>query len=186
MTYDDLRVIGGNPGNANQDGMDWLGGGDSVVRNAFIRSSDDDFAMEGNWDGYKDEDMLRPGHDVANILIMNSVLSTSISNIVRAGWPRKIFNSRNFTLRDSDILHGGIGACGQTFGLLGFWGAQEAKGGPLAVYFRKSFPGQLVLAGATGAETARVAWVQFSQHLGAGPAAAGRFHNDRRRSGRDL
>jgi hypothetical protein len=128
FTYDDLRVIGGNPGNANQDGMDWLGGGDSVVRNAFIRSSDDDFAMEGNWDGYKDEDMLRPGHDVANILIMNSVLSTSISNIVRAGWPRKIFNSRNFTLRDSDILHGGIGACGQTFGLLGFWGAQEAKG----------------------------------------------------------
>ena len=27
--YDDLRVIGGNPGNANQDGMDWLGGGDA-------------------------------------------------------------------------------------------------------------------------------------------------------------
>ena len=60
--------------------------------------------------------------------IENSVLSTSISNIVRAGWPRKIFNSRNFTLRDSDILHGGIGACGQTFGLLGFWGANGAKG----------------------------------------------------------
>ena len=63
-----------------------------------------------------------------NILIENSVLSTSISNIVRAGWPRKTFNSRNFTLRDSDILHGGIGACGQSFGLLGFWGANGAKG----------------------------------------------------------
>ncbi len=36
FTYDDLRVIGGNPGNANQDGMDWLGGGDTVVRNAFL------------------------------------------------------------------------------------------------------------------------------------------------------
>jgi hypothetical protein len=47
---------------------------------------------------------------------------------VRAGWPTKTFNSRNFTLRDSDILHGGIGACGQTFGLLGFWGANGAKG----------------------------------------------------------
>ena len=58
----------------------------------------------------------------------HSELSTSISNIVRAGWPRKTFNSRNFTLRDSDILHGGIGACGQTFGLLGFWGANGAKG----------------------------------------------------------
>ncbi len=128
FTYDDLRVIGGNPGNANQDGMDWLGGGDTLVRNAFLRASDDVFAMQGNWDGYTDEDILRPGHDVQNIVIENSELSTSISNIVRSGWPRKSFNSRNFTLRDSDILHGGIGACGQTFGLLGFWGANGAKG----------------------------------------------------------
>jgi hypothetical protein len=84
--------------------------------------------MQGAWDGYKDEDLVRPGHDVQNILIEHSVLSTSISNIVRAGWPRKVYNSRNFTLRDSDILHGGIGACGQSFGVLGFWGAQGAKG----------------------------------------------------------
>ena len=126
--YSDLRVIGGNPGNANQDGMDWLGGGDAIVRDAFIRASDDVLAMQGNWDGYKDEDLLRPGHDVQNILVERSELSTSISNIVRSGWPRKTFNSRNFTLRDSDILHGGMGACGQTFGLLGFWGANGAKG----------------------------------------------------------
>jgi len=128
FTFDDLRVIGGNPGNANQDGMDWLGGGDSIVRNTFIRASDDDFAMQGNWDGYTDEEILRPGRDVQNILIEHSVLSTSISNILRSGWPRKTFNSRNVTLRDSDILHAGIGACGQTFGVLGFWGAQGAKG----------------------------------------------------------
>ncbi len=128
VTFDDLRVIGGNPGNANQDGMDWLGGGDTIVRDAFIRASDDDLAMEGNWDGYLDEDMLRPGKDVQNILVEHSELSTSISNIVRSAWPRKTFNSRSFTLRDSDILHGGIGACGQTFGLLGMWGADGAKG----------------------------------------------------------
>jgi hypothetical protein len=128
FTFDDLRVIGGNPGNANQDGMDWLGGGDTIVRDAFIRASDDDLAMEGNWDGYTDEEILRPGKDVENILVEHSELSTSISNIVRSTWPRKTFNSRNFTLRDSDILHGGIGACGQTFGLLGMWGADSAKG----------------------------------------------------------
>jgi hypothetical protein len=128
FTFDDLRVIGGNTGNANQDGMDWLGGGDSIVRDAFLRTSDDVFAMQGNWDGYTDEQIRRPGHDVQNILIEHSELSTSISNIVRAGWPRKTYNSRNFTLRDSDILHGGIGACGQTFALLGFWGADGAKG----------------------------------------------------------
>ncbi len=133
--YDDLRVIGGNPLNANQDGMDWLGGGDTVVRNAFLRASDDDLAMEGNWDGYTEADMLRPGSDVNNILVENSELSTSISNVVRIGWPEKIFNSRNFTLRDSDILHAGIGACGQTFGLLGFWGANSASGDHSGVTF---------------------------------------------------
>jgi len=128
FVFDDLRVIGGNPGNANQDGMDWLGGGDTIVRNAFLRTSDDVFAMQGNWDGYTQADLVRPGHDVQNILIEHSELSTSISNIVRAAWPQKKFNSRNFTLRDSDILHGGIGACGQTFGLLGMWGAKDAGG----------------------------------------------------------
>ena len=139
LNFEDLRVIGGNPGNANQDGMDWLGGGDSVIRDAFLRTSDDVFAMQGNWDGYTDEEMLRPGNDVQNILIENSVVSTSISNIVRAGWPRKTFNSRNFTLADSDILHGGIGACGQTFGLLGFWGANKAKGAHTNYTFENLF-----------------------------------------------
>jgi hypothetical protein len=128
FTYDDLRVIGGNPGNANQDGMDWLGTSNGVVRNSFFRASDDVIALIGNWDGYTEADMLRPGVHVHDILIENSELSTSVSNVVRAGWPQKIFNSRNFTLRNSDILHAGIGACVQTFGLIGFWGANGAKG----------------------------------------------------------
>jgi len=139
FVYDDLRVVGGNPGNANQDGMDWLGSGDTQVRNAFIRSSDDVFAMQGNWDGYTDADMVRPGHDVQNILIEHSELSTSISNIVRSGWPQKKFNSHNFTLRDSDVLHGGIGACGQTFGLLGMWGAKDASGDHSGYKFENIF-----------------------------------------------
>jgi len=137
--FDDLRVIGGNPGNANQDGMDWLGGGDTIVNDSFLRSSDDVFAMQGNWDGYTQADLTRPGHDVQNILIEHSVLSTSISNIVRAGWPQKVYNSRNFTLLDSDILHGGIGACGQTFALLGFWGANSASGDHSGFLFENLF-----------------------------------------------
>ncbi|MGD0155634.1 MAG: PA14 domain-containing protein [Terracidiphilus sp.] len=133
--FNDLRVVGGNPANANQDGMDWLGGGDTVVDNSFFRSSDDDLAMEGNWDGYTQADLVRPGADVNDILVKNSEFSTSISNVVRMGWPQKIFNSRNFTLRDSDILHAGIGSCGQTFGLLGFWGANGAGGDHSGVTF---------------------------------------------------
>ena len=69
FTFDDLRVIGGNPGNANQDGMDWLGGGNTIIRDTFIRASDDVFALQGNWDGYTDEEILLPGHDVQDILV---------------------------------------------------------------------------------------------------------------------
>jgi hypothetical protein len=133
--FDDLRVIGGDQGNANQDGMDWLGGGDTVVNHSFFRASDDDLAALGNWDGYTETAMVTPGADVDNILVENSEFSTSISNVVRLGWPQKIYNLRNFTLRDSDILHGGIGACGQTFGLLGFWGANGASGDHSGVTF---------------------------------------------------
>lgn len=139
FVFDDIRVIGGNPGNSNQDGMDWLGGGDAVVRNSFLRASDDVFAMQGNWDGYEQADIQRPGHDVQNILIEDSQLSTSISNIVRAGWPQKSFNTRNFTLRDSDVLHAGIGACGQRYALLGFWGADGARGSHTNYTFQNIF-----------------------------------------------
>jgi hypothetical protein len=65
---------------------------------------------------------------VENILIEHSELSTSISNIVRAGWPQKIYNSKSFVLRDSDVLHAGIGSCGQDFSLFSFWGAENARG----------------------------------------------------------
>jgi hypothetical protein len=133
--FDDLREIAGVAGNANQDGMDWLGGGDTVVNHSFFRSSDDNLAALGNWDGYTNAAMVTPGADVSNILVENSEFSTSISNVVRLGWPQKTYNLRNFTLRDSDILHGGIGSCGQTFGLLGFWGANGASGDHSGVTF---------------------------------------------------
>ncbi|MGO9323982.1 MAG: PA14 domain-containing protein [Terracidiphilus sp.] len=132
---DDLRVIGGDTGNANQDGMDWLGGGDSVVNHSFFRASDDDLAALGNWDGYTEAALTAPGADVSNILVENTEFSTSISNVVRLGWPQKTYNLHNFTLRDSDILHAGIGSCGQTFGLLGFWGANGASGDHSGVTF---------------------------------------------------
>jgi len=128
LVYDDLRDIAGTPGNANQDGMDWIGSTDGLVRNSFFRASDDVIALMGNWDGYTDADMVRPGKSVHDIVVENSELSTSISNVVRAGWPKKIFNSWNFTLKNSDVLHAGIGACGQTFGLIGFWGAHGSRG----------------------------------------------------------
>ena len=128
IVFDNVKEIGGSPSNANQDGMDWLGGGDTVVRNSFIRAADDIFSMEGNWDGYPPALMTRPGHDVNNIVIEKSVLSTSISNVVRVGWPTKTFDSDGFILRDSDVIHMGSGGCGIPFALFEFWGVPDAKG----------------------------------------------------------
>ena len=173
FVYDDLRVIGGNPGNANQDGMDWLGGGNTIVRNSFFRASDDVFALQGNWDGYGHANMIKPGHDVANILVENSVLSTSISNIVRAGWPEKQFNSHNFTLRNSDILHGGIGSCGPPFALFTFWGADGAKGNESGFTFENLFLDDWYSLFQIEQEAPLDAWVYVQEYLGSGAAAVG-------------
>lgn len=126
--FNNVKVIGGNPNDANQDGMDWLGGGDTSVRDSFFRASDDVFAIQGNWGGYTEQAMLTPGHDVTNITIEDSAVSTSISNIVRVGWPRKIFSSSNFLMRNVDVLDMGYGSCGIPFALLGLWADQGARG----------------------------------------------------------
>ena len=135
ILFDNVKVIGGSPGNANQDGMDWLGGGDTIVRNSFIRAADDIFAMYGNWDGYTPDVISIPGHDVSNITVEKNVLSTSISNVVRVGWPKKIFNSRGFTMRDSDVIHMGSGGCGIPFALFEIWGVPDAKGTHIGYVF---------------------------------------------------
>ena len=177
--YDDLRVMGGNPGNANQDGMDWIGSSDGLVRNSFFRASDDVIALMGNWDGYTDADMLRPGKDVHDITVETSELSTSISNIVRAGWPQKIFNSRNFTLRDSDILHAGIGACGQSFGLLGMWASNGARGDHSNYTFENLFLDDWYSLLQMEQEQPATPRLHLPQHLGARPAAPHRLHHRR-------
>lgn len=135
IQFRNVKIIGGSPNNANQDGMDWLGGGDTLVRDSFFRAADDVFSMEGNWDGYDDIAITTPGHDVGNIVIENSVLSTSISNIVRLGWPRKIFNSNTFTMRDSDVIQAGIGSCGIPFALFEVWADPGGKGTHTGYHF---------------------------------------------------
>ncbi len=126
--YTNIKVIGGSPGNANQDGMDWLGGGDTTVDDSFFRAADDIFAMQGNWEGYGTAAFAIPGHDVTNIAITRSTLSTSISNVVRAAWPEKSFNSSNFSLTDSDVMHMGLGGCKVPFALLEVWADPDGTG----------------------------------------------------------
>ncbi len=135
ITYRNMKVIGGSPNNANQDGMDWLGGGDTLVQDCFFRAADDVFSMEGNWDGYSEEALTTPGHEVSNITVERSTLSTSISNVVRLGWPKKIFDSHGFTLRDSDVIQMGVGGCGVPFALFELWADPAGKGVHTGIQF---------------------------------------------------
>jgi len=56
------------------------------------------------------------------------VLSTSISNVARLGCPRKIFDSHNFILRDSEGLLMGVGGCGVPFALFEIWADPGGQG----------------------------------------------------------
>ena len=128
IRFDNVKEIGGCPGNANQDGLDWIGSGDGAVHDCFFRASDDIFALQGNWLGYGEDNWTTPGHDAGNITVEDSVLSTSISNIVRVNWPRKEFNSSRFTLRNSDVIHMGMGGCVVPFALLEIWADPDGRG----------------------------------------------------------
>jgi hypothetical protein len=121
-------VIGGFARDANQDGMDWLGGGDTTVRDCFIRASDDVFAIQGNWNGYSEAEMRIPGQDVTNITIEDSTVSTSISNTLRVAWPRKTFRSAHVALRDLDVMHTGLGGCVVPFAFFELWADPEGQG----------------------------------------------------------
>ncbi len=116
-----FKAVAGVKGDANQDGIDWLGGGDTTVRDSFFRASDDVFAAYGNWDGYTPELLGKPGPDVTNISIENTEVSTSISNIVRIGWPGKTFSSAHFHMRGIDVLHAGYGDCQVPFAFFELW-----------------------------------------------------------------
>ena len=123
-----VKVLAATPGDANGDGMDWLGGGDTTVRNSFFRASDDVFALQGNWDGYTQAEITRPGHDVTNISIAGSELSTSISNTVRVNWPQKHFNTAHFSMRDIDVLDTGSGDCKVPFAFFELWANPDGSG----------------------------------------------------------
>ncbi len=123
-----VNVIGGSPRDANQDGMDWLGGGDTTVRNCFFRASDDVFALQGNWEGYSDAAMRVPGHDVTNVTVEDTVTSTSISNTIRVAWPRKTFRSAHVVMRNLDVIHSGFGSCVVPFAFFELWAEPEGHG----------------------------------------------------------
>jgi polygalacturonase len=121
IRFDNFKTIGANKGNANADGMGWLGGGDTVVHDSFFRAADDVFSMESSWEGYGAQAFAVEGSPVTNIRVEERVLSTSISSVVLAGWPEKNFMGGGFSMVNSDVIHAGLGGCGIPFALMEFW-----------------------------------------------------------------
>ena len=129
VRFDNIKVIGANVGNANADGMDWLdGSGNTMINDSFFRAADDVFSMQDSWEGYGAKAFAIDGTPVGNIVVKNSVLSTSISNVVRAAWPEKSFRGGHFLLEDSDVIHAGIGGCGIPFAVMEVWADPNARG----------------------------------------------------------
>ena len=123
-----VKIVAGSRSDANQDGLDWLGGGDTTVRDCFFRTSDDVFAIYSSWDGYSEAAMHAPGPDVTNISIEDTVASASISNILRVGWPEKTGSSAHITLRNMDIEHTGYGDCKVPFAFFELWADPNGVG----------------------------------------------------------
>ena len=129
VRFDNFKQIGANQGNANADGMDWLdGSGDTTVHDSFIRAADDIFALQDSWEGYGPKAFAIDGVPVKHMHIDDSVVSTSISNVVRAGWPEKSFAGGDFSMTNVDVIHAGLGGCGIPFALMEVWADPHSRG----------------------------------------------------------
>jgi hypothetical protein len=140
---------------------------------------------EGNWDGYTDEEMLRPGHDVQNILIEHSELSTSIStSCAPAGRERPSTRATSPCATPTFCTAASAPAARPS--------ACSASGARTAQRATTPTTPLRICSSTTGtrwcrwSRSSRPARLHLPQHLGARPAAAGRFHPHRRRLRRDL
>ncbi len=119
-----VNVIGGEAHDANQDGLDWIGSGDTTVRNCFIRASDDDFAIQGNWDGYTEEAMRAPGADVVEYHDRRfGGVDEHLEHAARWAGRRRRFASAHVTLQESGRdpfriwrMRGAVWVCGDVVG----------------------------------------------------------------------
>lgn len=100
VVFENIKIVGGK--NLNDDGIDPVNSRKVTVRNSFIRTTDDCFALKGhyNQDG-----------PVEDVLVENCVLWTEAQRIVLLGAESHAPAMRNLTFRDIDVIHMGPNAC---------------------------------------------------------------------------
>lgn len=104
VEIENIKVIAASETNINQDGIDWLGGGNAHVRNSFFRTADDSFAFLNS----SSLPVFHTGQSegrVENITIEKCVLWTTLANVFRLGWRGQSIKTQNIVFRDSDVIH---------------------------------------------------------------------------------
>ncbi len=118
--FDNIKIVTTFPANLNGDGIDWYGGGRSVVRDSFFRVADDCFAVHtagasvalrvdrgggGHLPGAPAKATPPTSGEVSDITIERCVFWPTIANIFRAGWNQQSLRTRGITVRDCDVIH---------------------------------------------------------------------------------
>jgi hypothetical protein len=118
--FENIKVITSFPANLNGDGMDWYGGGNTVIRDSFFRTADDCFAVHpadasralrtdrgggGHLSGDADKHFPVARGEVSGIQIERCVFWPTLANIFRAGWTNQSLTTRDISLRDCDVIH---------------------------------------------------------------------------------
>lgn len=113
VVFDNVKVIAAHISNTNGDGFDFQGGERIKVINSFIRCADDIFAFfPSNPIIY----VRDPGQflvdkypGVKDVLIENCVIWSTLANVYRLVPGGKNFFTDKIVMRNSDLLHHGIG-----------------------------------------------------------------------------
>ncbi|MEI7908679.1 MAG: glycosyl hydrolase family 28 protein [Verrucomicrobiota bacterium] len=96
ISFNNVKIVGGK--NINDDGIDPTNSRDITVRNCFIRTADDCFALKG----HRFED-----GPVERMLVENCVLWSESQRIVLLGHESRAPAMRDITFRNLDVIHFG-------------------------------------------------------------------------------
>ncbi len=120
LTLDNVKIITGAR-YTNGDGLDMYGGGNVLVKDCFMRGTDDMFAFYHEWWGNP-----RRLPEIKKFKVTGCVFWPSQANVIRIGWGDNMPAISNFTMRDCDIIHmRKNGNFHFPFALLTIWGKPD-------------------------------------------------------------
>jgi hypothetical protein len=96
LLFENIKIVGGK--NHNDDGIDPVNSRNVTIRNSFIRTSDDCFALKGHY---------QEDGPVEQLWVENCVLWSETQRIVLLGHESRAPAMRDIVFRDIDVIHMG-------------------------------------------------------------------------------